>query len=365
VLPGSENMRTRLIGIIVALVASGAAGAGVYWYETVGREQSAGTVAAPVAIAVSTARVTTGTAADRISAVGTLYAQYKVDVTPPEAGHIEALPAVEGGKVAEGDVLLVLDAATAKAVLDDARAQLQLETEKYDRAKTLSGRGFAAQSQFDEAKAGVAAARSTVARSEVDLNHRTFKAPFAGQVGRFNYDVGSYIQPGDVVMTLRSTEVLFVDFHVPGNLVELIRSGAVFTATIDGVAKRTEGVVSFIDPELDEVSRSIELRGEIPNSDGSLRPGMFARLALTLAERADAMLVPKEALVYELAGRYLYRARDGKAERVAVEIGAEIGDMVEIRSGVAAGDQVVTNGRFQVRNGSPIRLIEGRAPGKG
>lgn len=349
---------------MVALVAVSAAAAGVYWYEAFGRKPARTAAAEPVAIAVSTARVTTGTAVDRLTAVGTLYAQHKVDVTPPEAGHIVALPAQEGGKVAEGDVLLVLDSTTEVAVLEDAKAQLQLETEKFERAKTLSGRGFAAQSQLDEAKAALAAARSSVARGAVDVAHRTFKAPFGGRVGRTNYDVGAYVQPGDVVLTLRSTEVLYVDFHLPGNVIEQIRTGAVFTAVIDGVTKPAEGLVSFIDPELDQASRSIELRGEIPNTGDALRPGMFARLTLTLAERPGALLVPKEALVYELAGRYVYRVRDGKAERVAVQLGTETDDMIEVRSGVAAGDEVVTLGRFNIRSGSPVRVVGGGASGK-
>lgn len=358
-------MRIRLIGLAVAIGAVAAAAAGVYWYQMVERAKGAGDGGTPAAIAVKTVEVGTGTAVDRLTAVGTLYAQFKVDVTPPEAGHIDAIPVLEGAAVAEGDTLLMLDAVTQTAALEDAKAQLELETEKFDRAKALSGRGFAAQSQLDEARAGVIAARSTLARAQAEVDHRTFKAPFAGRIGRTNYDVGAYVQPGDVVMTLRSTEVLYVDFHIPGSLVGRVRPGAVFTATIDGVGKPVEGVVSFIDPEIKEVSRSIELRGEMPNGDGVLRPGMFARLVLTLAERSGALMIPEDALVYELTGRFVYRIRDGKAERVAVEVGAMNDGTAEILSGLSAGDAVVTDGRFEVRDGSPVKVVAGRGPGTG
>jgi len=358
-------MRSKLIGVAVALGAVAVAAGGVYWYEKIAGAKGADTAAASAAIAVKTVTVETGTAVDRLTAVGTLYAQYKVDVTPPEAGHIVAIPVLEGAAVAEGDVLLMLDATTQTAALEDAKAQQQLENEKYDRAKALSGRGFTAQSQLDEARAGVIAAKSTVARTQAAVDHRTFKAPFAGRIGRSNYDVGAYVQPGDIVMTLRSTEVLYVDFHIPGNLVGRVRPGAVFTATLDGVAKPAEGVVSFIDPEIEEVSRSIELRGEMPNGDGVLRPGMFARLVLTLAERPGALMVPEEALVYELTGRFVYRIKDGKAERVAVKVGAMNDGMAEILSGLAVGDTVVTDGRFEVRDGSPVKVVAGGSPGTG
>src|SRR3546814_4295379 len=89
-------------------------------------------------------------------------------------------------------------------------------------------------------------------------------------------------------MTLRSTEVLYVDFHVPADIAGRLRTGAVFSASIDGVDAPVDGVVSFVDPEIDEATRSIELRGDIANAGGSLRPGRFDRLTLTLAERPGA-----------------------------------------------------------------------------
>ncbi|HEY9568597.1 MAG TPA: efflux RND transporter periplasmic adaptor subunit [Thalassobaculum sp.] len=348
----------------MALGAVAAAAAGIYWYEGRGRVPTE-TSRDSAATAVRTVAATAGTAVDQLTAVGTLYARFKVDVSPPEAGHIEALPVPEGASVSQGDVLLVLESQSEMAALEDAKAQLRFENEKYERAKTLSGQGFAARAQLDETRAGVAAATSTVARNQIEVDHRSVKAAFAGRIGRYNYDIGSYVQPGDVVMTLRSTEVLYVDFHVPADVAGRLRTGAVFSASIDGVDAPVDGVVSFVDPEIDEATRSIELRGDIANAGGTLRPGMFARLTLTLAERPGALMIPKAALVYELAGRYVYVVRDGKAERVPVDVGAEVDDTVEIRSGLSVGDVLITDGRFRVRNGTAVRIVDDSASGEG
>src|SRR3546814_13596386 len=101
------------------------------------------------------------------------------------------------------------------AALEDAKAQLRFENEKYERAKTLSGQGFAARAQLDETRAGVAAATSTVARNQIEVDHRSVKAAFAGRIGRYNYDIGSYVPPGAVGMPLRTPALLFVDFPFP------------------------------------------------------------------------------------------------------------------------------------------------------
>src|SRR3546814_16597677 len=103
-------------------------------------------------------------------------------------------------------------------------------------------------------------------------------------------------------MTLRSTEVLYVDFHVPADVAGRLRTGAVFSASIDGVDAPVDGVVSFVDPEIDDATRSIALRGDIANAGGTLRPGMFDRPTLPLAERPGDLLIHPAALVYALAG---------------------------------------------------------------
>src|SRR3546814_19367233 len=119
------------------------------------------------------------------------------------------------------------------------------------------------------------------------------------------------------------------------------------------------------DPEFQEGTRSFDLRGDIANAGGRLRPAMFVRVTLALAARPGALMIPKAALVYELAGRYVYVVRDGKAERVPVDVGAEVDDTVEIRSGLSVGDVLITDGRFRVRNGTAVRTVDDSASGEG
>src|SRR3546814_8252771 len=97
----------------------------------------------------------------------------------------------------------------------------------------------------------------------------------------------SYVQPGDVVMTLRSTEVLYVDFHVPADVAGRLRTGAVFSASIDGVAAPVDGVLSFVDPEIVEATRSIRLRGDIAHAGGTRLEGDTAELQSLMRTSTD------------------------------------------------------------------------------
>jgi membrane fusion protein (multidrug efflux system) len=358
-------MSSKAIGVVLALAAVVAAGAGAYWYSVRGDKPIADLNAASLKIAVRTVEVGTGTAVDQLTAVGSLYPPSKIDVTPFTSGHIQALPATEGARVKVGDALLVLESETEQVALADAEAQLKLEQERLKRSQDLTRRGVAARADLDTAQAAVAAAEATLARAQVDFDHRTIKAPFPGQIGRFEYSVGAYVSPGEVVMTLESVDLMYVDFHVPENVIEQLQTGAVFSATIDGVKGKYDGVVSFIEPVIDEATRSVELRGEIPNDKRVLRTGMFARLTLTLGQRQGAILIPDDTLVPELSGEYVYVVEGGVAKRRAVEIGTRTDGMLEVVSGLKQGESVITDGRFQVRDGMSVTVVTGAPASSG
>ena len=116
------------------------------------------------------------------------------------------------------------------------------------------------------------------------------------------------------------------------------------------------GVVTFVAPDIDRATRSVTIRGEIANADLWLRPGQFVAVALSLDEKAGVVVLPLEAFVFALSGTYVFRIRDGKAERVAVKVGIEGDDKAEIVSGIQVGDTVILDGRNQVRHGASVRV---------
>lgn len=346
-------MKRKAVAAIIALAALG--GAGAYWYSRSLKAVVAASVeVAPLPIAVSVAQAYLGPAVERLTLIGTLRSKQEVAITPPEAGHVIALPFGEGSLVKQGDLLIALDSTVARADLAGAEQQLRNDQLELDRVSELGGKGFSTRAQIEKARVAVASSQAVLIGQQAKVNHRSLSAPFAGQIGRINYSVGAYLSPGDIVTTLRGFDVMEVAFKVPESRLAETRLGMMFSATVAGGGMTTAGKVAFISPDIDPTTRSAELLGQIPNPDGKLKTGMFARISLELAVWEDAVLVPETALVYALSGEHVYRIRDGKAERAPVVLGLVENGVAQIRSGVAAGDQVIIDGRFQVRHGSPV-----------
>lgn len=314
-------------------------------------------VVATPAIPVKTVTVTQGAISDQLRAVGNLYPEREVDITPPSTGFLVALPAPQGSHVKKGDVLMELDSETAIATLQDSRAQLQLDQQSYTRLKGLVDKGYGARKDLEAAEAKLATSRADVTRNERLLDERKVLAPFNGVIGRLSYSVGAFVSPGDVITKLWNEASLYVDVRVADSDAARLRTGMVFNVE-DGITEEVlgQGVVTFISPDIDTSTRSVLVRGEIPNDSDELRTGLFIAVSLTVEDKSDAIIVPSEALVFALAGTFVFKVVDGKAERVPVDLGIEHEDVVEIVKGLAPGDVVITDGRSRVRHGMAVRV---------
>lgn len=314
--------------------------------------------AAATAVPVTVMTVEPGRISEVLRAVGSLSAAQEVDVTVSSAGFIEALSVNEGGRVRKGDVMLTLDAESAAAAVADAKAQLRLNQQRYERQKGLADQGFGARKDLEEAQAALESSRASVARTDRAMEERRLLAPFDGVIGRINYSVGAFVSSSNVITKLRSMEVLYVDFRVPESEASRIGLGDVFDViSADAESRIGQGVTSFVSSDIDRATRSVMIRGEIPNPDMRLRSGQFVSVALALEEKSDAVVLPLDAVVFALSGIYVFRVRDGKAERVPVKIGIETEGNAEILSGIEIGDVVITEGRNQVRHGASVRVV--------
>ncbi len=319
--------------------------------------RASGAAAAAVAVPVTAMTVQAGSISDILRAVGTLSAEQEIDVTVANPGFIEELPIKEGTRVRKGDLLLTLHAASAAAALADARAQLRLSQQRYDRQKRLADQGYGTRKDLEEAQASLETGRASVTRTERAMEERRLLAPFDGTIGRINYSVGAYVTPSNVITTFRALSLLNVDFRVPEIVASRIRLGQVFDViSADAESSIGQGVVTFVAPDIDRATRSVTIRGETANADRLLRPGQFVSVALSLDEKASVVVLPLEAFVFALSGTYVFRITDGKAERVAVKVGIEGDDKAEIVSGIQVGDTVILDGRNQVRHGASVRV---------
>ncbi len=343
-------------GLLALLVAAG-------YYSLGGSPaQHASPAAPPPAIPVAMAPVRSEPASLRIETVGSLIASESVVLRPEIDGRILDLPFEEGQAVAAGQVLVRLEPSEHRAEVARREAMVTLWGLKARRARDLLTRKAVSPQEVDEAQASLKEARAGLALMRSRLEKTVLRAPFAGILGLRRVSPGDYVEAGQDLVNLEAIDPIKIDLRVAERYAAAVGPGKRLTVRLDAFPDRNfSGEVYAIDPRLDSGSRSLAVRGRIPNPDGLLRPGMFARSVLDLSVREEALWAPEQALVPMPDAQKLYRVVDGKAVLTTVTIGLRSPGKVEIRSGLAPGDTVVIEGQAKLRDGDAVE--EAEAPG--
>lgn len=309
-----------------------------------------------------------------LQTVGSLRADELVVVRPEVAGRINRIHFTEGGRVAAGQPLFTLDGSLAQASLNEAAANLDNSRRAAARAGELSKDQLIARSDYDQARASLGVDQARAASARTALSKMTLRAPFSGQIGLREVSVGEFVSVGQDLVTLVRLDPIEVDFSVPETALAQIRNGQKLRVTIDAYPADTfAGEVVAIDPVVDANSRSARLRAQIPNPDGRLKPGQFAKLQLDTSDdgsgtdNAAALLVPEQALMQDGDTRFVYTVVDGKARKAVIKTGARVPGRVQVVEGLKAGDVVITagQGKPMMQDGMAVMVLppEGMAPG--
>jgi len=189
------------------------------------------------------------------------------------------------------------------------------------------------------------------------LDNASIRAPFAGTLGLRRVSLGDLVGPDTIITTLDDTRTMRLEFTVPENFLAEVRTGMELAAASTVYpGKPFRGTVVSIDSRVDPVTRSVTVIAKIPNEDGLLKPGMFLTVDLERARR-EVLMVPEEALSPRQGKQYVYLVQDGRAVEREVAIGARAPGLVEIRSGLVAGDVIVTEGIQRLRDGVPLQVL--------
>lgn len=298
-----------------------------------------------------------------IQSVGTLASDEAVTLAAEVAGRIAEIRFSEGAPVEQGDVLVKLDDSLIRAELTDAQARMKLAEANFNRATSLSQSGIGTERARDEATASLATARAAVELAQVRLDKSYIRAPFSGVMGLRQVSVGAYVLAGAAIANLEKIDRLKVDFRLPENTLSDVKSGQEVDVMVDALPGRTfRAEIYAIDPQLDVNGRSLRIRARLPNDDGLLRPGLFARIKVIGADRGDVVVVPEAAVVPRAGETFVFRITDGNAIEVKVSLGMRRLGEVEITEGLAAGDRVVVSGQTRVRDGRPVDVVAQQQP---
>jgi membrane fusion protein (multidrug efflux system) len=306
--------------------------------------------------AVEMTRVTTARLTLDASAVGSLRSNESVVLRPETAGRVASIGFKDGASVARGTLLVALDAATQSAELEQARANRELARSTHARNVELFEKKFISKQALDASAATARVQEAAVALAEAKLAKTQIRAPFGGVIGIRTVSVGDYVKEGQDLINLEDIATLKVDFRLPEATLPQLQLGQPLEMTADALpGEKFTATLDAVDPLVDAGGRSVSLRARLANPDGKLRPGMFVRVRLALAEKPEALMLPEQALVPDPAGAFVYRVVDGKAEKVKVKTGVRRNAQVEIVEGLAAGDVVVSAGQLKLRPGAAVR----------
>jgi membrane fusion protein (multidrug efflux system) len=320
--------------------------------------------AASVPVETTSARATTSTT--DIRAVGSLQSDESVNIAPELAGRIAEIVFKEGEEVKQGDVMIKLDDAVARAEVADQEARYALAKANFERAVRLGESGNITERARDEAKAAFDSARATLELARVRLSKHVVLAPFAGVVGLRSVSIGAFVNVGTTIVNLEKIDTLKLDFNIPERFLANVGVGQSAEVTVDALPDRTfTGTVYAIDPMVDVNGRALKIRARLPNDDRTLRPGLFARIVVKGPQARTIVMVPESAIVPRGADSYVYRIVDGKAVETKVRLGLRKAGFVQILEGIEANAIVVTAGQQRLRHGVAVEVVtsDPRVPG--
>ena len=191
-------------------------------------------------------------------------------------------------------------------------------------------------------------------KAQIDKTEIT--APFNGRVGLRYVSVGSYITPATDIASLQNIDPIKIDFSVPEKYAASISTGDQINFKIVGSEKTYTGKVYAVEPRINSLTRTLNIRAVCSNSDGRLLPGAFANVELVLKDIKDALMVPTEALIPILKGQKLDIYKNGRVIQKEVATGIRTDSTVQITEGLAPYDTVITSGILQLRPGSPVSI---------
>ena len=253
---------------------------------------------------------------------------------PEIAGRITEILFEEGHKVTRGTPLVRLDAAIARAQVEQQNASLGLSRVNHERAQDLVKKGAGSQRTYDEALAKLRADEASLALAQATLDKSTLVAPFDGMLGLRKVSVGDYVNPGQDIVNLENIETLKVDFRIPEIYAMQLKVGQTINVSLDAIPGASyDGKVYAIDPALDTNGRAVILRARMANTDSLLRSGMFARVVLLIDDSRKGFSLPETALMPVGQEHFVFQVVDGKAKLTKVRIGQRRAGVIEVSKG--------------------------------
>src|SRR5437773_7206862 len=326
----------------------------------------------PVAT-VTSAQVKEEDWAPMLSAVGAVSAVQGAMVSTELAGTVREIMFQNGGVAKKGDVILKLDASQEEALLRSAEAEAELARTDLERTRGLASKRVVSKAELDAAESKFRRLTAVVDQMRSNIRKKTVVAPFDGQLGIRQVNIGQMINSGQPVVPLQLLDSVFVDFALPQQHLSKLSPGLEVRVRTDAaVGQEFVGKLTAINPGVDTATRNVSAQATLENSDHALRPGMFAKVEVVLPEKHKTLVIPGTAVSYAPYGDSVFVIEEKKDSKTGkesqtiraqfVRVGEARGDFISVTQGLEPGQTVVSAGVFKLRNGMPAVINNDLAP---
>ena len=311
--------------------------------------------------------------APKLSAVGSVSAVQGAVVSTELGGVVSKIAFENGSTAKKGDLLMQLDTSAEEAQLHSAEADLALARADVERSRDLATRKVISRADSDSAESKFNRLNAVVDQMRSNIRKKTVVAPFDGQLGIRQVNVGQSIDARLPVVQLTALDPVFVDFSLPEQYLSQLSNGLDVNVRVDALPDHDfKGKLTAVNSMVDSVTRNVTAQATLQNPEHTLRPGMFAKVEVVLPTKGKALVIPGSAVSYAPFGDSVYIIETKKDPKTGkdsqtlrqqfVRIGEARGDFVSVTQGLKGGETIVSTGVFKLRNGLSVTINNELAP---
>jgi membrane fusion protein (multidrug efflux system) len=279
-----------------------------------------------------------------------------VDLAFETSGKITHIYFSEDTGVQKGTLLAKINDEPLQAQLKKLEAQVKLSEDRLYRQSELLVRDAVSREAYEQAQTQLAMLRADIDLVKANIAQTELRAPFDGVIGLRNVSEGAWVSPTTAVARLVKVVPLKLSFSIPEKHMNAVRRGTKIRFTVEGFLESFDAEVYAVASEIEQNTQQLDVRALYSNSRALLMPGRSAKVAITLYEQQNAIVIPSEAIIKEMGVDKVYLYKGGVASPVNIEAGQRTDAAVEVLTGLMPGDTLITTGTLQLRKDLPVRV---------
>ncbi|SYZ74758.1 Efflux transporter, RND family, MFP subunit [Candidatus Zixiibacteriota bacterium] len=298
---------------------------------------------------------------NKIYSTGTLLANEEVELRPEIAGLITGIYFEEGKKVNKGELLLKINDRELQAQLQGKEVQEKQASDEEGRNRKLLEIKVISQEDYDRVFNNLKMIQSEKEALKAQIAETEIRAPFDGIVGLRYVSKGGYVTSGTLVAVMQDTDPMKIQFSLPEKYAGQLKRGTDVIIRVGENQNEYHGTVYATESRIDTETRTIKVRAAIPNPEGRLIPGAFAKIEIILEKVPDAVIIPSEAVIPQIDGEMVYTCKNGLARGTSIQTGVRTDKDIQILGGLASEDTLIVSGILQLSDGKPVTIMNLRA----